>query len=109
MTSRWEDYSQGRNGIIRRRKIITRHLRRKAREVKVLLLRVPHGEWGKVVNVRVSPGRIIRRVNTKYRSGLHQKRPISVGDKMAGRHGNKGVVSIIARLKICLSYPMEPR
>ncbi|MDD5288082.1 MAG: DNA-directed RNA polymerase subunit beta [Dehalococcoidales bacterium] len=69
----------------------------KAREVKDTSLRVPHGEWGKVVNVRVFDGdELSAGVNTKVQVWIAQKRPISVGDKMAGRHGNKGVVSIIA-------------
>jgi DNA-directed RNA polymerase subunit beta len=69
----------------------------KAREVKDTSLRVPHGEWGKVVNVRVFTGdELSAGVNTKVQVWIAQKRPISVGDKMAGRHGNKGVVSIVA-------------
>ncbi len=70
----------------------------KAREVRDTSLRVPHGEYGVVVDVKVftrenkndelSPG-----VNKVVRCYLAQKRKISVGDKMAGRHGNKGVVS----------------
>ena len=72
----------------------------KAREVRDTSLRVPHGEYGVVVDVRVytrenshdelSPG-----VNKVVRCYIAQKRKISVGDKMAGRHGNKGVVSRI--------------
>ncbi len=71
----------------------------KAREVRDTSLRVPHGESGKVVDIRVfsrengddlSPG-----VNKLVRVYVAQKRKISVGDKMAGRHGNKGVVSKI--------------
>jgi DNA-directed RNA polymerase subunit beta len=72
----------------------------KAREVRDTSLRVPHGESGIVVDVKVftrenshdelSPG-----VNKVVRCYLAQKRKISVGDKMAGRHGNKGVVSRI--------------
>ncbi|BEU88287.1 DNA-directed RNA polymerase subunit beta [Selenomonas sp. TAMA-11512] len=71
----------------------------KAREVRDTSLRVPHGEAGKIVDVKVfsrenndemSPG-----VNHLVRVYIAQKRKISVGDKMAGRHGNKGVVSRI--------------
>jgi DNA-directed RNA polymerase subunit beta len=72
----------------------------KAREVRDTSLRVPHGEYGTVVDVKVftrensndelSPG-----VNKVVRCYIAQKRKISVGDKMAGRHGNKGVVSRI--------------
>lgn len=71
----------------------------KAREVRDTSLRVPHGEYGIVVNVQVftransdelSPG-----VNKVVRCYIAQKRKLSVGDKMAGRHGNKGVVSRI--------------
>ncbi len=73
----------------------------KAREVRDTSLRVPHGEWGVVVDVKVftrenkdemSPG-----VNEMVRVYIAQKRKISVGDKMAGRHGNKGVVSRVLR------------
>ena len=71
----------------------------KAREVRDTSLRVPHGEFGIVVDVKIftrenrdelSPG-----VNQMVRVYIAQKRKISVGDKMAGRHGNKGVVSRI--------------
>ena len=71
----------------------------KAREVRDTSLRVPHGEYGTIVDVKVftrensdelSPG-----VNKVVRCYIAQKRKISVGDKMAGRHGNKGVVSRI--------------
>ncbi|NLP44390.1 MAG: DNA-directed RNA polymerase subunit beta [Peptococcaceae bacterium] len=73
----------------------------KAREVRDTSLRVPHGEAGKVVDVKVfkrengdelAPG-----VNQLVRVYIAQKRKISVGDKMAGRHGNKGVISRIMR------------
>ncbi|KHM52954.1 DNA-directed RNA polymerase subunit beta, partial [Anaerovibrio lipolyticus] len=73
----------------------------KAREVRDTSLRVPHGEAGKIVDVKVysrenndelNPG-----VNNMVRVYIAQKRKISVGDKMSGRHGNKGVVSRIMR------------
>ena len=69
----------------------------KAREVRDTSLKVPHGEYGIVVDAKIftrengdelSPG-----VNQAVRIYIAQKRKISVGDKMAGRHGNKGVVS----------------
>ena len=69
----------------------------KAKEVRDTSLRVPHGEFGVIVDVKVftrengdelNPG-----VNQKVRVYIAQKRKIQVGDKMAGRHGNKGVVS----------------
>ena len=69
----------------------------KAREVRDTSLRVPHGEFGIIVDVKIftrenrdelSPG-----VNQMVRVYIAQKRKIQVGDKMAGRHGNKGVVS----------------
>ena len=71
----------------------------KAREVRDTSLRVPHGEAGTIVDVKVftrensdelGPG-----VNQVIRCYIAQKRKISVGDKMAGRHGNKGVISRI--------------
>ena len=73
----------------------------KAREVRDTSLKVPHGEAGKVVDVKIysrenndelNPG-----VNQMIRVYIAQKRKISVGDKMSGRHGNKGVVSRIMR------------
>jgi DNA-directed RNA polymerase subunit beta len=71
----------------------------KAREVKDTSLRVPHGERGKVVAVQVferdSNAELPAGVNKMVRVSIAQKRKISAGDKMAGRHGNKGVVSRI--------------
>ena len=72
----------------------------KAREVRDTSLRVPHGESGIVVDVKVftrenSHDELQPGVNKVVRCYLAQKRKISVGDKMAGRHGNKGVVSRI--------------
>ncbi len=72
----------------------------KAREVKDTSLRVPHGEWGKVINVKVfSSDDLPAGVNQQVQVWVAQKRRVSVGDKLAGRHGNKGVVSIIAPLE----------
>ena len=72
----------------------------KAREVKDTSLRMPHGEWGKVINVSVfsreDGDELPVRVNKWVQVWVAQKRRISVGDKLAGRHGNKGVISIIA-------------
>jgi len=69
----------------------------KAREVKDTSLRVPHGEWGKVINVREFSGDDLPvGVKNWVQVWVAQKRKISVGDKLAGRHGNKGVISIIA-------------
>ena len=72
----------------------------KAREVKDTSLRVPHGEWGKVINVRVfSRGKgddLPAGVNEWVQVWIAQRRKVSVGDKLAGRHGNKGVISLIA-------------
>ena len=72
----------------------------KAREVRDTSLRVPHGEYGIVVDVKIftrenSKNELQPGVNKKVRCYIAQKRKISVGDKMAGRHGNKGVVSRI--------------
>ena len=72
----------------------------KAREVRDTSLRVPHGEYGIVVDVKVftrenSHDELTPGVNKVVRCYVAQKRKISVGDKMAGRHGNKGVVSRI--------------
>jgi DNA-directed RNA polymerase subunit beta len=72
----------------------------KAREVKDTSLRVPHGEWGKVINVKVfsrdNSDEIPAGVNQWVQVWVAQKRRVSVGDKIAGRHGNKGVVAMIA-------------
>jgi len=72
----------------------------KAREVKDTSLRVPHGEWGKVIDVRVSSrdsgDDLPAGVNQWVQVWVAQKRKVSVGDKLAGRHGNKGVISLIA-------------
>ena len=70
----------------------------KAREVRDTSLRVPHGEYGIVVDVKVftrenSHDELPPGVNKVVRCYVAQKRKISVGDKMAGRHGNKGVVA----------------
>ena len=69
----------------------------KAREVKDTSLRVPHGEWGKVIRVTDFcgddlPAGVKRRVQV----WVAQKRTVSAGDKLSGRHGNKGVISLIA-------------
>ncbi len=75
----------------------------KAREVRDTSLKVPHGESGKVIDVKVftrdagddlPPG-----VNQLVRVYVAQKRKISVGDKLAGRHGNKGVISKILKIE----------
>jgi DNA-directed RNA polymerase subunit beta len=69
----------------------------KAREVKDSSLRLPHGERGKVVDVRIftreAGDELLPGVNRLVRVGVAQKRKVSVGDKMAGRHGNKGVIA----------------
>ncbi|HLX56261.1 MAG TPA: DNA-directed RNA polymerase subunit beta [Ktedonobacteraceae bacterium] len=69
----------------------------KAREVKDTSLRVPHGERGKVVEVKVfsrdNGDELLPGVNQLVRVSIAQKRKIGAGDKMAGRHGNKGVIS----------------
>lgn len=71
----------------------------KAREVRDTSLRVPHGEYGIIVDVKVytreNSDELSAGVNMVVRCYIAQKRKISVGDKMAGRHGNKGVVSRI--------------
>jgi len=74
----------------------------KARDVKDSSLRVPHGEWGKVIDVKVfsreSPGDmkdLSPGINKLVRVWVAQWRKVSVGDKMSGRHGNKGVLARI--------------
>ncbi len=73
----------------------------KARDVKDTSLRVPHGEWGKVINVKVynrkdSGDDLPPGVNEWVQVWIAQKRKVSVGDKLAGRHGNKGVIALVA-------------
>jgi len=73
----------------------------KAREVKDTSLRVPHGEWGKVINVKIYSRKdggddLPAGVNQWVQVWVAQKRRVSVGDKLAGRHGNKGVIALIA-------------
>ena len=71
----------------------------KAREVKDTSLRVPHGEHGKVINVRVfsreQRDELPAGVNQLVQVSIAQRRKVSEGDKMAGRHGNKGVIARI--------------
>ena len=71
----------------------------KAREVRDTSLRVPHGEGGDIVDVKIftreNKDELAPGVNELVRVYIAQKRKISVGDKMAGRHGNKGVISRI--------------
>jgi DNA-directed RNA polymerase subunit beta len=71
----------------------------KTREVKDNSLKVPHGEWGRVIDIRTlsrdNHDELPAGVNKAVRVWVAQKRKISVGDKMSGRHGNKGVISII--------------
>ena len=85
----------------------------KAREVRDTSLKVPHGETGKVIDVRVfsrddghelPPG-----VNQLVRVYIGQKRKISEGDKLAGRHGNKGVISKILPSRTCRTSPTARR
>ncbi len=72
----------------------------KAREVKDTSLRVPHGEWGKVIDVRIFSRDIgddlPAGVNQRVQVWIAQRRRVSVGDKLAGRHGNKGVIALMA-------------
>lgn len=71
----------------------------KAREVKDTSLRVPHGEWGKVIDVKVflrhSHAELPPGVNQLVRVWVAPRREVSEGDKLAGRHGNKGVIAKI--------------
>ncbi|MGD2156443.1 MAG: DNA-directed RNA polymerase subunit beta [Anaerolineales bacterium] len=71
----------------------------KSRDVKDTSLRMPHGERGKVIDVKVfsrdDSSDLAAGVDTMVRVSVAQRRKITAGDKMAGRHGNKGVVSIV--------------
>ena len=88
---------KGENELTAEERLLRAIFGEKAREVRDTSLKVPHGEYGIIVDAKVftrengdelSPG-----VNQAVRIYIAQKRKISVGDKMAGRHGNKGVVS----------------
>ena len=80
-------------------KLLTAIFGEKAREVRDTSLKVPHGESGKVIHVSVldrdEGGELAPGVNQMVKVLVAQKRKISVGDKLAGRHGNKGVISKI--------------
>ena len=71
----------------------------KTREVKDSSLRMPSGEWGRVIRTKVfsrdSHDELPAGVNTLVQVWVAQRRKVSVGDKMSGRHGNKGVISIV--------------
>ena len=90
---------KGENDLSAEERLLRAIFGEKAREVRDTSLKVPHGEYGIIVDAKVftrengdelSPG-----VNQAVRIYIAQKRKISVGDKMAGRHGNKGVISRI--------------
>ncbi|WP_196601636.1 DNA-directed RNA polymerase subunit beta [Pectinatus frisingensis] len=92
---------KGETGLTAEERLLRAIFGEKAREVRDTSLRVPHGESGKIVDVKIfsrenndelPPG-----VNQLVRVYIAQKRKIAVGDKMAGRHGNKGVVSRVMR------------
>ncbi len=85
----------------------------KAREVRDTSLRVPHGEYGKVIDVKVfsreNDDELAPGVNKLVKVFVAQKRKITVGDKMAGRHGNKGVIARILAEEDMPFLPMEHR
>ena len=85
----------------------------KSRDVKDTSLRMPHGERGKVVDVKVftreDNADLAAGVDMMVRVSVAQRRKITAGDKMAGRHGNKGVVSRVVARKICHSWKMVHR
>ncbi|MBE0480202.1 MAG: DNA-directed RNA polymerase subunit beta [Dehalococcoidia bacterium] len=92
---------KGERGLTAEEKLLRAIFGEKAREVKDTSLRVPHGEYGKVIGVSVlsrddnhdlPPG-----VNQMVRAFVAQMRKVCAGDKMAGRHGNKGVIAKIVR------------
>jgi DNA-directed RNA polymerase subunit beta len=76
-------------------------------------LRLPHGEEGKVVDVRVFHRDEHRDmpagVETMVRVSVAQRRKMTEGDKMAGRHGNKGVISRVCPSRTCLIWRTAPR
>ena len=96
----WEGYKvtpKGETELTAEERLLRAIFGEKAREVRDSSLKVPHGEAGIIVDVKVftreNGGDLAPGVNKVVRVYIAQKRKISVGDKMAGRHGNKGVVS----------------
>lgn len=85
----------------------------KAREVRDTSLKVPHGESGKVIGIRVfsreDEDELPAGVNELVRVYVAQKRKISDGDKLAGRHGNKGVIGKILPVEDMPFLPTAPR
>ena len=84
----------------------------KSRDVKDTSLRMPHGERGKVVDVKVftreENSDLSAGVDMMVRVSVAQRRKLTAGDKMAGRHGNKGVVSKVVPVEICPSWKTVP-
>lgn len=90
---------RGENELTPEEKLLRAIFGEKAREVRDTSLRVPHGEGGKVIDVKVfsreKGDELLPGVHTLVRVYVAQIRKISIGDKLAGRHGNKGVISKI--------------
>ncbi|MEZ4358426.1 MAG: DNA-directed RNA polymerase subunit beta [Eubacteriales bacterium] len=90
---------KGESDLTAEEKLLRAIFGEKAREVRDTSLRVPHGEGGIIVDVKIftreNKDELSAGVNKMIRVYIAQKRKISVGDKMAGRHGNKGVISRI--------------
>jgi DNA-directed RNA polymerase subunit beta len=90
---------KGETGLTAEERLLRAIFGDKAHEVRDSCLRLPHGEWGKVIDVRVfsqkNHDELPAGVNELVQVWIAQRRKISVGDKMAGRHGNKGVVAKI--------------
>ena len=88
---------KGEQDLTAEERLLRAIFREKAKEVRDTSLRLPHGAYGTVIGTRVftrkAGDEVPAGVNVKVRVYVAQKRKISVGDKMAGRHGNKGVVS----------------
>ncbi|MFC1906639.1 DNA-directed RNA polymerase subunit beta, partial [Chloroflexota bacterium] len=94
---------QGETELSAEEKLLRAIFGEKAREVKDTSKRVPQGEWGKVINVKIfsrdNNDDLPAGVNHWVQVWVAQRRPVSVGDKLSGRHGNKGVISIIAPIE----------
>ena len=89
---------KGETELTAEEKLIRAIFKEKAREVRDTLLKVPHGEGGKVIDIKTFSRERRRPVAGRQRTRARlvaSKRPIAVGDKLAGRHGNKGVISKI--------------
>jgi len=98
---------KGETELTAEEKLIRAIFKEKAREVRDTSLKVPHGEGGKVIDVKIfsreNNDELPASVNELVRVYVAKKRKVAEGDKLAGRHGNKGVISKIVPRRTCRS------